>query len=262
MKDARNFSEEVKESIAILEKWAKDTIEIELNKLYKRILAKKTVRICIYLTFAIFYPGIIIAISLTNIYGPENFSIFNNFISDLGSPHHTAVPYIFNSIAIVTSIILMPITLYLDEVLYSTPLQRKRGPKMRFLFKLSSNFAKLSFLLGSIGMLGVGIVNEDFSPNFIHGIFAGFSFGGFLAGGVSTGFIIVFKKSIIPKVIGYIMVFDVLGILILYLFINFPFITFPFVEWFIFLNIILWFCPITIVILRYQNQCLNACIEK
>ena len=251
MKDLKDFSEEIKE-----------TLEDDLNKFYKRILAKKTVRFCIYLTFSIFYPGIIFAILLTNLYGPENYSIFQNFISDLGSPLHTPVPFIFNSIAIVTSIILLPIALYLDEILDTTPIQRKRGPKALFIFKVFSNFAKFSFLCGSIGLLGVGIVNEDFSPQFIHEIFAVLSFGGFLAGGVSTGLIIVFKKSIIPKIIGYFMVFDVLGILFVFLFINFPLITAPFVEWFIFFSIILWFFPITIIILRYQNQCLDKCIDE
>ncbi|MFX1394217.1 MAG: hypothetical protein ACFFAH_11645, partial [Promethearchaeota archaeon] len=174
------------------------TLENELNKIYKRILAKKTIRICIYTIFIIFYPGIVSAIIIANIYGPEGYNIFNNYISDLGSIKYTPAPYILNFIAISIALLLIPIFLYLEQIIVSGPNISKRFLNTSISLKNLSRIGKISFILGSIGLLSTGIFNEDFSPFNIHFITALFFFGGFLTGGFSTGLIILLKKVIIP----------------------------------------------------------------
>jgi hypothetical membrane protein len=91
---------------------SKNVLEIQVEKFYRRLLKKKTIRICIYIEFIIFYPGLIIAIIIANNYSPNGYNLIQNYISDLGSIHFTPAPYIFNTIAIITSIIIIPIFLF------------------------------------------------------------------------------------------------------------------------------------------------------
>ena len=232
-------------------------LENELNKIYKRILAKKTVRICIYTFFIIFYPGLVLAITIAEVYGPKGYNIFNNYISDLGSIRYTPAPFILDVLLICTSLLLIPIFLYLEQILVSGPNLSKRFLNKSIFIKILARIGKISFILGSIGLLGAGIFNEDFSPFNIHLFTAILFFGGYFIGAFSTGLIILLKKVIIPKAIGYIMVFNSSGIFILYAFIKVSFITYYFIEWCLFLSILIWFIPITIIILRYQDKCIK-----
>ncbi|MFX1339069.1 MAG: DUF998 domain-containing protein [Promethearchaeota archaeon] len=232
----------------------KEIAEIELEKLYKKLLSKKIVRICIYITLITFYPGIILAIIIADIYGSERYNIRDNYISDLGSPHHTPAPYILNSIAISTAVLLIPIYLYLEEILVSGPNLSKRFLNKSISLKKIAYVGKICFIIGSIGMVGVGIFNEDFNPFYIHGILAFFLFVGFITGGLATGLIIILKKTIIPRVLGYIMIINATGIIFLYFFRFIPLFTPPLIEWCIFLSIVAWFLPITIILLNYLDK--------
>ncbi len=246
MKNHRIYAKEFKE--------IKEKTEIELEKLYKKILSKQIVRICIYITLIIFYPGIIFAIIIADIYGSERYNIKNNYISDLGSPDHTPAPYILNSIAISTAVLLIPIYLYLEEILVTGPNLSKRFLNKSISLKKIANIGKLCFIIGSIGMIGVGIFNEAFNPFYIHGILAFFLFIGFITGGLFTGLIIILKKTIIPRVLGYSMIINAVAIIFLYLFRFIPLFTPQLIEWCIFLSIVAWFLPITIILLNYLDK--------
>jgi len=243
MKNHRIYAKEIKEKT-----------EIELEKFYKKLLSKQIVRICIYITLITFYPGLILAIIIADIYGSERYNIINNYISDLGSPHHTPTPFILNFIAIFTAIFLIPIYLYLEEMIVSGPNLSKRFLNKSISLKKIAKFGKICFIFGSIGMIGVGVFNEDFNPFFIHGLFALFLFLGFIAGGLSTGLIIVLKKTIIPRGLGYLMIINSAWIIILYFFVFIPIFTPPLIEWWMFLSIIAWFFPITVILLRYLDK--------
>ncbi|MFX1321396.1 MAG: hypothetical protein ACFFAQ_07105 [Promethearchaeota archaeon] len=224
---------------------------LEIEKLYRRLLKKKTVRICIYIEFIAFYPGLILAIMIAKNYSPIGYNLFQNYISDLGSVYFTPAPYIFNSIVIITSVITIPIFMYLEEVLCSTLNKNIKIILSSKSTKIITKIGKITFLLGSMGLFGIGIFNEDFPINQVHILFATLAFGGFTLGGVIAGFLIIMKKTIIPKLIGYYMTFYSLGLILLRLFHFLPLITLSFIEWSWFLGILIWLLPLTLTLLKH-----------
>ncbi|MFX1277167.1 MAG: DUF998 domain-containing protein [Promethearchaeota archaeon] len=216
----------------------KSSLENSFDKFYKRLLKKKLVRICIYIQFIIFYPGLILAIIIANESNPKGYNLIYNYISDLGSVKFTPVPYIYNSIVILTGIITIPIFLYLEEYLCSK--------STRILARLG----KIVFLIGSTGLFSVGIINEDFLIPALHISFSIMAFACFTIGGVISGFLIILQKTIFPKIIGYYMTTYSLGLIILRIFHFIPIITLPLIEWAWFLGILIWLIPITLNLLR------------
>ncbi|MFX1242150.1 MAG: DUF998 domain-containing protein [Promethearchaeota archaeon] len=229
----------------------KSVLDTSFDKFYKKLLKKKLIRICIYIQFVIFYPGLIIAILIANKSNPEGYNLISNYISDLGSVNFTPAPYIYNSIVILTGIINIPIFLYLEEYLSSSRSKRK-------VIQLSSKslgglakLGKILFLIGSVGMFSVGIITEDFSISPIHIIFSVMAFGGFTMGGVITGFLIIVQKTVFPTILGYYMTIYSLGLIILRFFHFIPIITLPLIEWSWFLGILIWLVPLTLFLLKY-----------
>ena len=236
----------------------KDSIEMELTKLYKKILAKKTVRTALYLTFLLFYPGIIVAVIVADAYSGSEYNIFNNYISDLGTHQITPAPFIFNTILIITGVVFIPIYFYLEEVIVASPIKKEKNNRSLKFIKIIADFGKISFLIGSISMIGAGVFNEHY---YIHSIFAMLIFGGIIAGGCSTGLIIIVNKTIIPKVLGYTMFLSSIVFFTLNMLKIFPMITSPFMEWCVFLSIVIWFFPTTVILLNYQDKCLEECLK-
>ncbi len=237
---------------------AKKSIEEELNKFYKKILAKKTIRLALYITYIFFYPGIILAVIIADTYGVREYNIFENYISDLGTSLYTPAPYLFNAILIATGVAFIPIYFYLEEVIVKNPDQVEKLQRNFKIMKIFAKFGKIFFLVGSIAMIGAGFFNEHYR---IHAIFAMFLFGGLILGGFSTGIIIIVRKSIIPTILGYIMLLSSMIFLILNILKFLPFFTPYFIEWCTFLSIVLWFFPTTITLLKYQDKCIKACLN-
>ena len=237
----------------------KDSIETELDKLYKKILAKKTVRTALYLTFILFYPGIILALIIADAYEEGRYNIFKNYISDLGVRFYTPAPYIFNTILILIGVVFIPVYFYLEEVIVVGSAKKENNNRISKLIKVIAKFGKYSFLIGSLSMIGAGVFNEHY---LIHAIFAMLIFGGLIAGGCSTGIIIVANNTIIPKLLGYIMLLSSVIFFTLNALKILPMFTPQLIEWCTFLSIIVWFFPTTILLLKYQDKCLNECLSK
>lgn len=233
----------------------KTTLEKELDRFYKRLLARKSIRICVYACLVVFFPGLILAISIADEYGPYGYSIINNFISDLGSPNYTPTPYILDIIAILTGIFMIPIFLYMKEILVKGPNRGKKISNDSILIKTLAKLGKIFLILGAIGLIGIGSFDENF---FIHEIFAIFAFVGFIAGAIFYGVIIIIKRTIFPEILGYYMAFNSPTLLILY-FIRIPPFTLPFIEWCILFNIIIWTFPSAIILLRHLNVKIAGC---
>ncbi|MFW9969719.1 MAG: hypothetical protein ACFFDF_05920 [Candidatus Odinarchaeota archaeon] len=229
----------------------KTVLENKFDKFYKRLLKKKLVRICIYIEFIIFYPGLILAIIIANKSNPQGFNLISNYISDLGSVNFTTAPYIYNFIAILTGIITIPIFLYLEEYISTSKSKRNKINLSPNLTKLLARLGKIIFLIGSFGLFGVGIFSEDFLIFAIHVLFAVMAFGGFMVGGIITGFLIIVQKTIFPKIIGYYMAIYSLGLIILRFFHFIPIITLPLIEWIWFLGILIWLLPLTLFLLKH-----------
>ncbi len=263
-KELKEFKENVKTATNNLQngikeavKTAKTTLEKDLDRFYKRILAHKTIRVCLYIDLVVFVPGLILALFIATTTGDKSYNLFENFISDLGSYRHTPAPFILNGIFIISAIFFAPVFLYFEEIIVSGPNRNNDIPNLSKICKIIAKSGKITLLMGALGLLGIGVFSEDFSPFNLHEIFAVLAFTGFIAGAALSGIIVLVKKTLIPKIIGFYMLCNSLIILVL-LFVNtFPF-TLPFLEWCLLISIIVWTIPTSIILLRHLNEKIAA----
>ncbi len=263
--ELKEFKENLKTATTSLQngikeavKNAKTALEKELDRFYKRILSHKTVRVCLYIDLIIFIPGLILALLIATIMGYKDYNLFQNFISDLGSERYTPAPYLLNGIFIITGLFFVPVFLYFEEIIVSGLNRNNEIPNLSEIAKIIAKLGKISLMMGALGLLGIGVFSEDFSPFDLHTILAVLTFGGFIAGAGFSGFIVVTKKTLIPKIIGYYMLTNSLVILILYFVNTYPF-TLPFLEWLLLISINVWTIPSSIILLRHLNQKIAAC---
>jgi len=171
-----------------------------------------------------FFLGIIVALMMAVL--TTDYNIFENYISDLGSINHTPFPYILNGVFIISSILFM--------VFY------------RALYKLVSvkypihvhitKIALMMFYLSGIGLLGIGIFNED-SIFIFHEIFAIMAFGFMFLGEIIIGMIIMcYKRNYLQSLI----ISTIYLTLSIILIINLS----PFAEWMFLLILIAWGFPL------------------
>ncbi|MFW9882045.1 MAG: hypothetical protein ACFFG0_53960, partial [Candidatus Thorarchaeota archaeon] len=78
----------------------KNPIFIKLKKngknLYNTLTKPKVVKISIYISLLTFLPGLIVGLIIAINYGSRGYSLWFNWISDLGSIIHTPAPFILD----------------------------------------------------------------------------------------------------------------------------------------------------------------------
>ncbi|MHA1489918.1 MAG: hypothetical protein ACTSRI_09700 [Promethearchaeota archaeon] len=227
----------------------------KIKSFHEKLTAPKVVKISIWVAMLIFLPGLLIGVIIASLFGPGGYNIVDNYISDLGSIRYTPTPFILDTIAMMTSIIMIPIFFYLKNLLVLAPfneedhLKKKRG----LLIKLLAFLGLVFGIFGIFGLFGIGLFSEDRSTEFgLHYLFSVVVFGGLAIGALFNGLVIVLKKTIFPKIIGIFMIFGSPGSSILFL-IHPPQFTLPFLEWTMLACIFLWFIPIAHFMLKRIN---------
>ena len=161
----------------------------------------------------------------------DNFFIWNNWISDLGGESFTPIPIIFDFACILGGIFCIFLNLTLNFVFRKNTLAR---------------FGILIGLIGNLGYLGVGVfsINRNFL-GFMHELFSGVAFGGFVLWAFLLGWSIILYNTEIPKKIGYYGIIGPLTTMILFwIFKN------PLCEWLLLFSIIVFVASITFFTLR------------
>lgn len=222
-----------------------------LHAITQKLTEPYVVKISIYLVLALFLPSLFIGVIIAMIWGPQGYSIWTNYISDLGSFIYTPAPFILDFSAMITSILLVPILLFFNKLLKSTSKVALAGSKKIRIIRLSGMF----FLgVGLIGFFGVGLFSEDRSTALgLHYFFSVVVFGGFSIGALFSGIYIFFVRTLFSRVLGFYMMIVPMLTAILFLLTPEPF-TIYFLEWVILFGIIAWLIPSIIKILRYVNQ--------
>ncbi|MFX0024608.1 MAG: hypothetical protein ACFE9S_19995 [Candidatus Hermodarchaeota archaeon] len=192
--------------------------------------------------------GVIVAALLD----PDGYTIWDNWISDLGSINHTPAPYLYDIACIVAGTMTIPLTYYMEKLLAPLPKRTKvRGEHFsRLRFRLSS-YAFLFSIIGNFAYIGVGIFSADRDYDFLsilgmgpHGLMSYLAFGGFTFGAFFMGWIIIFYDTKIPKILG---IYGILGPLIVAI-LNLIDST-PLLEWMLLFSILIWIIPLSLIIL-------------
>ncbi|MFX0034694.1 MAG: hypothetical protein ACFE9I_03515 [Candidatus Hermodarchaeota archaeon] len=227
--------------------------------LYDKLTEPKIVKISIYISLLTFLPGLILGLFIAIAYGPIEYNVWYNWISDLGSLKYTPAPFILDLTCILSAIFIIPLILNLSR-LYSTHQNHKLDDSKRehniILFRrIFGYIGVISLFIGVIGMFFVGVFSLDRSPFNLHFYFSSSAFGGFAAGAFFTGLAIVLRRRIFPKTIGYFMIFGPSTASIIFLLSPAP-LTRQFLEWIMMFASLSWYYVIVFITLQKLNSLL------
>jgi hypothetical protein len=229
------------------------------KNIYDVLTKPKVVKISIYISLITFLPGLILGLIIAINFGTLGYSVWYNWISDLGSLIFTPAPFILDMTCIFSAIFIIPLILNLSR-LYSShqnhKLDNSRREHYTILFRRIFGYIGVgSLFIGVIGMFFVGVFSLDRSPFFLHQYFAVSAFGGFAVGAFFTGLAIVLRKRIFPKAVGYFMIFGPSTASIVFLICPAP-LTQQFLEWVLMFSSLAWYYVIVFITLQKLNTLL------
>lgn len=195
---------------------------------------------------------LIIGVIIAMVFDPDRYTIYNNWISDLGSINDTPAPYLYDIACIIAGTMTIPFTFYMEKLLAPLPKRTKLREQnySRLRFRLSS-FAFLFSIIGNFAYIGVGIFSADRDYDFLsvlgmgpHGLMSYLAFGGFTFAAFFMGWLIVLYDTKIPKTLGIYGIFGPLIIAILNLIDSTPLL-----EWMLLFSILIWIIPLSLIVL-------------
>lgn len=231
-----------------------------MSQIYQFLTKLKVIKYSTMIGVIIYAGAICVGYIVAFIYGgtlqgPGSYSIFTNYISDMGSFRYTPMPFILDFGCILTSFFLIPSSFYLKKRL--NPLTQNKEDSKNISSKnlrLGNILCIIGFIfmiIGLIGMFGVGLFSEDRTTSLeLHWIFTIVVFNGFAFTSFFYGLVICFYSVKIPKILGlYMFITPIVMIIILFGF-GFQ----PFHEWLTFYVLLGWMTPISIIFLKEINE--------
>ena len=228
-----------------------------INKFYNKLTSPQTIRFCGYSVMGLYIGLVCIAYIVAFLFGSESYSIFNNYISDLGSIRFTPFPIIYDLACVFAGILTIPFIFYLERYIAPIPQSQDELPAPhRWTYRLVG----LNFffnMLGSIFYVGVGIFSEDRDYFGMHGICSYVTFGGFAFAALFLGITLLFtKQNIVPKpfncIIGSIGIVLPITIAILNLIYGGPLL-----EWLLLFAILIWTIPLFLYSLNHAHKLIS-----
>jgi hypothetical protein len=236
------------------------------NQFSNYLTDPKVVRRCI-IAAEIFFPAMIImGVLVAVFFGPGNYNIMDNYISDMGSHRYTPIPKFLDDGAMITAILLVPVCFYLKKML---DLKSKQLESINISPKYSG-LVLVTFLIGLIGFFGIGFFSEDVAISLyphttsvydLHEILTVVQFIGIASAGLLIGIIFVRYPQGIIDITGYermsklftiimglIMIF-LTPILCAFFLLELP-PSIPFWEWMLFFSIFGWILPLGVAVLH------------
>ncbi len=195
---------------------------------------------------------LIIGVIVAALLDPDGYTIWDNWISDLGSINDTPAPYLYDIACVIAGTMTIPLTFYMEKLLAPLPKRTHlRGEHYsRLRFRLSS-FAFLFSILGNFAYIGVGIFSADRDYEIIsglglgtHGIMSYLAFGGFTFAAFFMGWLIILYNTKIPKILGLYGIFGPLTVAVLNLIYGGELL-----EWMLLFSILIWIIPLSLIVL-------------
>ncbi|MFX0056717.1 MAG: hypothetical protein ACFE85_08875 [Candidatus Hodarchaeota archaeon] len=229
----------------------------DFKSFYNKLSNPKLVKLCIIFAHSIFLTGLLIGVIIAYLFGPESYNIWDNYISDLGSFRYTPAPFILDTIAMMTAVLLVPIFFYLTKEILSNefPIKLRSietlGKKLyRLIVFVLGILGFIALLFTVIGLFGIGLFSEDRTTQLgLHFLFSIVVFSGLAFAALFNGGAILLKKTILPRLLGLYMMIGPFTITIMFLFPPPP-CTRPFIEWMMLFAAFLWLIPGAVVIFK------------
>lgn len=185
----------------------------KINNVHNSLTNLKVIKFCIIGALIAWIAGLGIGYLVAQLdpAGPGSdsagYSLFENYISDLGSLKYTPIPKFLDDGLMLAGILMIPGAFYLKKILNS-PLESK------ILRKLLSNLVLLCNLLGACGIFLTGVISEDVGdqldaifgtplPDYpAHDLVADIAFYNFLVMGVLLALMLAIYPDIMRERIG------------------------------------------------------------
>jgi len=222
-------------------------------KFYNLVTKHIFVKYCGLIVIIGYISLLIIGVIIAALLDPDGYTIWDNWISDLGGINHTPAPFLYDIACIVAGSMTLPFTFYMENLLAPLPKKNElsRHHYSRLRFRLSSS-AFLFSLIGNLGYIGVGIFSADRDYDFLsvmgqgpHGLMSFLAFGGFTLGAFFMGWLIVLYDTKIPKILG---IYGICGPFVFSI-INLIEST-PLLEWLLLFSILIWIIPLFLIVLQ------------
>lgn len=227
-----------------------------MSNLYRKITQPNVVKYSVLSAMIIFLPSLILAIIIAYSFGgteigPNEFNLWDNYISDLGSIRYTPAPFILDIIAMITSILMIPIFLYFKVHFKEAALRNKSKTP---LYVTICEILGVSFLfIGNIGLFGIGLFSEDRSsaPLYLHEVFSVIVWGGMAVAALFIGIVALNKDLIFTKIVGFFMIFTPTPVTILYAYLYLISSPVQYIfEWIMLFCIFIWLIPFCLKIIQ------------
>ena len=134
------------------------------SKFYNKVTSYTFMKYSALLVLIGYILLLIIGVIVAILFDPDGYTIWNNWISDLGSFNHTPAPFLYDIACIIAGSMTLPLTFYMENLLAPLPtydkdlLKKQHYSRLRF--RLSS-FAFFFSIIGNFGYIGVGIFSAD-----------------------------------------------------------------------------------------------------
>ena len=204
-------------------------------KIDKKVVNKKVIQPLILIAFGLYLSLLIIGHIIATV--ATNYTIWDNWISDLGGGKYTPAPYLYDIACIIAGIFTIPLFFYMEKFLTpnlsKTTRMRVRIAESAFIFGI----------LGAISYIGVGIFSEDRNYYGMHGLCSELAFGGFAVNAFFTGWFILLYDTKVPKLLGLYGVIGPMTMIIMFITIGNPLF-----EWLLLFAILFWVIPLSFFI--------------
>lgn len=226
------------------------------EKFYNVVTNFKFVKICSMIVLVGYIGLLIIGVIVAALLDPDGYTIWNNWISDLGSINDTPAPFLYDIACILAGSMTIPLTFYMERFLAPFPRKNQlyQQDLSRLRFRLSS-YAFFFGIIGNLGYIGVGIFSADRDFEVLsvlgqgpHGIMSYLAFGGFTFGAFFMGWLIVLYDTKIPKILGIYGIIGPLTVAIINLIESTPFL-----EWVLLFSILAWIIPLSIILITKEE---------
>jgi len=225
-------------------------------KFYNYVTKPQIVKISTTIVMFGYLSLLAIGLSIAVLLDPDGYSIWDNWISDLGAFNHTPIPVLYDIACIIAGSMTIPLTFYMERYFAPLPneIQLRERHYSRLRFRLSS-FAFLFSIIGNLAYIGVGIFSADRNYESLsilgggpHDIMSYLAFGGFTFGAFFMGWLIVLYDTKLPKILGAYGIFGPLTVSIINLIESTPF-----MEWLLLFSILLWIIPLSLFLFLKED---------
>ena len=232
-----------------------------IRRIYDKLTSPSTVRLCGYLVLILYIGLLVIAVIVAAALDPDGYTIWDNWISDLGSFEHTPAPILYDLACIFAGTLTIPFNLYIERYLAPIPRSTEQfPPPHRWSYRFTAG-GFFSGMIGSIFYIGVGIWSGDRAEWYgvnMHEICSIGAFGGFAIAAIFMGLaLMISDRKIVPSPYCYVLGTYGVYVPILFAIFNYtglPGFTGELLEWSLLFAIMGWIIPLAIFVLRHSHR--------